>query len=123
MTTFIIIAFIITTFVVILFNSLIRKRNQCAESFSGIQVQMKRRYDLIPNLVEAVKGYKKYEEKSLETIIKARNSQINQTSISEMAKTEETIQTGLKSIFAIQTAKSFVIFPDSTVSTQTFSSV
>ena len=60
-------------FIIGIFNALVRLRNQVDNAWSQIDVQLKRRHDLIPNLVEAVKGYAKHERETLESVIKARN--------------------------------------------------
>jgi len=65
-----------------IYNSLIRARNKVRNAFAQIDTQLQRRFDLIPNLVETVKGYAKHENKTLEDVIKARNSFVN-------AKTDE----------------------------------
>src|SRR3982751_2183455 len=64
-------------FVVSLYNSLVGARNGYKNAFAQIDVQLTRRYDLIPNLVETVKGYMKHERETLEAVIKARNSAVN----------------------------------------------
>ena len=63
----------IALFVVAIYNSLVQKRNRIEEALGQIQVQLKRRHDLIPNLVETVKGYMKHEQQTLENVTKARN--------------------------------------------------
>jgi LemA protein len=87
--------------VIIIFNSLIRKRNRVKNAWSDIEVQLKRRYDLIPNLIEVVKGYKEYEASVLENVVKARTNAINQNSLSEKAKAENILSEALKSLFAV----------------------
>ena len=62
---------------VAIYNALVRLRNQYKNSFAQIDVQLKRRYDLIPNLVETVKGYMSHEKETLDSVIKARNSAYN----------------------------------------------
>jgi LemA protein len=64
-------------FVVSLYNQLVTHRNRYKNAFSQIDVQLKRRYDLIPNLVEVVKKYMQYEKETLEAVIKARNSAVS----------------------------------------------
>ena len=60
-----------------IYNSLVQKRVRCREAWSQIDVQLKRRYDLIPNLIETVKGYAAHERETLENVIKARQTAIN----------------------------------------------
>src|SRR5919109_4637643 len=64
---------VIAIWVVIIYNGLVALRNRYKNAFSQIDVQLKRRYDLIPNLVETAKGYLKHERETLEAVIKARN--------------------------------------------------
>ncbi|MEK7123197.1 MAG: LemA family protein, partial [Patescibacteria group bacterium] len=71
---------------VVLFNSLIAHRNRVDESWSDIDVQLKRRYDLIPNLVEAVKGYMQHERGTLEAVTQARAAAMNAQSVQEHAQ-------------------------------------
>lgn len=63
--------------VIAIYNRLVTQRNRYKNAFSQIDVQLKRRYDLIPNLVEVVKGYMKHERETLEAVIQARNSAVN----------------------------------------------
>ena len=63
--------------VIAIYNGLVTQRNRYKNAFSQIDVQLKRRYDLIPNLVEVVKGYMKHERETLEAVIQARNSAVN----------------------------------------------
>ncbi len=71
-----------------IFNSLIRLRNQVKNAWSQIDVQLKRRHDLIPNLLEAVKGYMKHERETLENITAYRSQAMNATTVGEKAKAE-----------------------------------
>ena len=68
---------LVLLWLVLTYNGLVRLKNLLKEAWSGIDVQLKRRYDLIPNLVEAVKGYMTYERETLEAVIEARNSAVN----------------------------------------------
>ena len=80
MMTLLIVGGIVLLLVVIvagIYNSLVIARNRYKNAYSQIDVQLKRRYDLIPNLVEAVKGYMTYERETLEAVIEARNSAVN----------------------------------------------
>jgi LemA protein len=92
---------------IFLYNSLIGSKNRVDEAWSDIEVQLKRRYDLIPNLVETVKGYAKQESTVLENVIKARNvaMQTNHDgSNAELAKDENMLSGALKSVFALSEA-------------------
>ena len=65
---------IVALWAIAAYNRLVRQRNEIGNAFAQIDVQLKRRYDLIPNLVETVKGYMKHERDALEAVIKARNT-------------------------------------------------
>jgi LemA protein len=80
---FLIALFLFCVFVVMLYNKLVKLRNLSENATSDIDVQLKRRYDLIPNLVETVKGYAKHEEKTLEKVINARNRAISVNQVSD----------------------------------------
>lgn len=82
------------------YNSLIKYRNWVKESWSQIDVQLKRRHDLIPNLVNTVKGYATHEKETLEKVIQARSQLIN-GSPQERIEADNQIQGALKSIFAL----------------------
>ena len=83
------------------YNKFIRMRNDCDEAFSTMDVYLKKRYDLIPNLVETVKGYAKHENKTLEAVIQARNMAMNSKSAEEQIKNENILSGTLKSLFAV----------------------
>jgi len=95
-----IIAVVIVLFLIYIYNSLIRLRMRVNNAWAQIDVQLKRRYDLIPNLVEAVKGYMKHEKGVLENVTKARASLVSGT-MDEKAKASNQITQALKSIFAV----------------------
>lgn len=84
-----------------LYNSLVRSRNQVDEAWSDIEVQLKRRYDLIPNLVETVKGYARQESSVLENVTKARTMAMQAGSMEERLKDENMLSGALKSLFAV----------------------
>jgi len=87
--------------VIIIFNSLITLRIRSEEAWSDINVQLKRRYDLIPNLVSSVKSYAKHEKDVFEKVTKARADAIDAGSIKEKEKAENELSKTLKSIFAV----------------------
>ena len=84
-----------------IYNGLVSKRVRCKEAWSQIDVQLKRRYDLIPNLVETVKGYASHEQETLERVIQARNSAISANGVQDQAAAENMLTGALKSIFAL----------------------
>ena len=86
---------------VFIFNSLITSRNRVDESWSDIEVQLKRRYDLIPNIVNTVKGYAKHESGVLESVTKARSQAMQAGTAAEHAKAENMLSQTLKSLFAV----------------------
>lgn len=90
-------------YVVAVYNGLISLKNRVMEAWSDIEVQMKRRYDLIPNLVETVKGYAKHESGTLEKVIQARNMAmaVPKGSVKEVAESENILTGALKSVFAL----------------------
>jgi LemA protein len=83
------------------YNSLITAKVRVGEAFSQIDVQLKRRADLIPNLVETVKGYAKHEKDLLEEVTKARSSLLNANGVADKAKANNQLAETLKSIFAL----------------------
>ncbi|GGL51520.1 LemA family protein [Sporolactobacillus putidus] len=102
MATIIIIAVIaiIVIYFIVSYNGLVKYRNWVQESFSQIDVQLKRRHDLIPNLVETVKGYAKHERETLSRVIEARNQLISGTP-QQRIEADNQIEGALKSIFAL----------------------
>ncbi len=89
---------------VAMYNGLIKLKNRVKEAWSDIDVQLKRRYDLIPNLVETVKGYAKHESETLENVIKARNEAMATQKGGDakaQAEAENMLSSTLKSIFAL----------------------
>jgi LemA protein len=83
------------------YNRFIKLVTRAKEAWSDISVQMKRRYDLIPNLVETVKGYASHEQETLEKVIEARNMAMQATSTVEHAQAENMLTGTLKSLFAL----------------------
>lgn len=83
------------------YNGLITRRNRVQESWSDIDVQLKRRYDLIPNLVEAVKGYMKHERETLQKVTEARTTAMGAKTMADHARAENMLTETLKSLFAV----------------------
>ena len=86
------------------YNNLVRGRNRVDEGWSQIDVQLKRRYDLIGNLVETVKGYASNEKETLEKVTQARNMAIQAGTVKEQAQAENMLTGALKSLFAVSEA-------------------
>jgi len=90
--------------VISIYNKLVRLRNTVKSSWSDIDVQCKKRYDLVPNLVETVKGYAAHEKSVFENVTKARSMAMQATTPAEMAKAENMFRDTLKSLFAVAEA-------------------
>lgn len=86
------------------YNSLVTLRNRVREAWSQIDVQLKRRASLIPNLIETVKGYAKHEKELLENVTKARTAMVGATSPHEKAAANDVLTGALKSLFAVAEA-------------------
>ena len=95
------IVFILLVWFIGTYNGLIRLRNQTDEAWSDIDVQLKRRYDLIPNLVETVKGYASHESTVFQKVTEARTAAMSATHPAEQAKAENMLTGALKSLFAV----------------------
>jgi LemA protein len=91
-------------FFVFAYNALVALRNRIDNAWSQIDVQLKRRHDLIPNLVETVKGYAKHEKMVFESVTKARADALGAQTVAERAKAENELSRTLKSIFAVAEA-------------------
>ena len=87
--------------VIFIYNSLVRLKNQVENAWAQIDVQLKRRYDLIPNLVDTVKGYMKHEKQVLENITKARSAIGQAESVKDKAEANNQLTDTLKSLFAV----------------------
>ncbi len=96
----ILLAFVIF-FVIRTYNSLVQLRNRVRNSWSQIDVQLKRRYDLIPNLVEVVKDYMEYEQETLQRVIEARNQAIDASGVKEQGAAENMLTGALRQLFAL----------------------
>ena len=95
---------LIVIFVIGMYNSLVRLKVTCDNAWADIDVQLKRRYDLIPNLVETVKGYAGHEKGTLEAVINARNRAMTATGPADKAQAENMLSGALKSLFALSEA-------------------
>jgi len=104
--TFIILVVIVVLGIALVatYNGLIRSRVRVDEAWSDITIQLKRRYDLIPNLVSTVKGYAAHESKVFEEVTAARTQAMNATGIAQKAESENALAGTLKSLFAVSEA-------------------
>ncbi len=101
----IVILVVLVLFIVLSFNSLVTLRNRAQEAWADIEVQLKRRYDLIPNLVNAVKGYATHESSVFENVTKARANAMNSQGANKgHAEVENMLSGALKSLFAVSEA-------------------
>ncbi len=92
------------SFFIYYYNRFITLRNQVDEAWSGVDVQLKRRYDLIPNLVETVKGYAKHERGTFESVVRARNEALKAQTPAEKSKAEAALTVALRGLFALAEA-------------------
>jgi len=92
---------IVGVYILAVYNGLITTRNRVKESWSGIDVQLKRRTDLIPNLIETVKGYAKHEKSVFENVTKARSALLGAKSAKDAAQADNILTGALKSLFAV----------------------
>ena len=90
--------------IVVMYNGLVRSNVRVDEAWSDITVQLKRRADLIPNLVETVKGYAKQEKEVFENVTKARSAIVNANGVKETAEADNMLTGALKSVFAVAEA-------------------
>lgn len=108
MTTLIVILVLIAAAIIIYaisaYNSLVNLRNKVANSWSQIEVQMKRRFDLIPNLLETVKGYAAHEKQTLEAVVQARNSFMSAGSHQDVIKANSELSNGLNRLMVVAEA-------------------
>ncbi len=106
MITIILIAVVVLLllYVIVTYNGLVRLRNRIQNAWAQIDVQLRRRYDLIPNLVETVKGYAAHEKGTFEAVTQARANAINAQGPAEQAQAENMISGALKSLFAVSEA-------------------
>lgn len=91
-------------YIISVYNLLVRKRSMMEEGWSGIDVQLKKRHNLIPNLVETVKGYAKHEQETLDQVITARNSALKADTVKTQTAAEQQLNTALANVFALSEA-------------------
>lgn len=95
---------VVALFLWVTYNSLVKLKIRVDEAWSDITVQLKRRFDLIPNLVESVKGYAKHESGVFEKVTEARANALNAQGVQETAQAENMLEGALKSLFAVAEA-------------------
>jgi len=121
-----IIPLLLLAWVAAMYNSLVRVRNACDESWSDIDTELRRRYNVIPNLIETVKGYAKHEQEVLEKVIQARNAAAaNHGSPESQARDENVLAGSLRQLFALaenypdlKANQNFLQFQDELVHTE-----
>ena len=96
-----VIVLLIATFLVVLYNRLVRLRNRVENAWAQIEVQLRRRYDLIPNLVETVKGYASHERATFEEVTKARMAAQQARTVPEQAEAENFLTAAIGRLFAV----------------------
>lgn len=101
LTLFLVIAVLVIIAVIVIYNKLVRLRTTVKSSWSDIDVNLKKRYDLVPNLVETVKGYAGHEKSVFENVSLARSAAMKATSPADKAKSENMFTETLKSLFAV----------------------
>ena len=101
---FIVLALAIGGYLIALYNGLVSTNQQTNEAWSDIDVQLKRRYDLIPNLMETVKGYAKHEKEVFSQVSEARSAAMGASSVEEKNAAENQLSQTLKSLFAVSEA-------------------
>jgi len=106
------IVIVVAVMAVAIYNRLVVLRNRVDNGWSQIDVQLKRRYDLIPNLVETVKGYRDFEASTLEKVVQARSAAMGAQTVQEQSQAENVLSGALKSLFALAEA-----YPDLKAST------
>ena len=95
---------LVVVLLVVLYNGLVRLRNRIEGAWAQIDVQLRRRHDLIPNLVETVKGYVKHERETLEAVVAARNAAVQPHGVAEQAQSENVLTGALRQLFAVAEA-------------------
>ena len=104
LTVLLVIVAALAAFVIAIYNKLVKNKNLVEEGWSGIETQLKRRANLIPNLIETVKGYASHEREALEEVTKLRTRAMGQTDIEERGRTEGLLSAALGKLFAVAEA-------------------
>jgi LemA protein len=99
-----VIVVLVVVFVIGQYNSLVRLRNETQNAWAQVDVVLRRRYDLVPNLVETVKGYAAHERETLEAVIQARSGAIDASAVTEQADSENMLSGALRRLFALSEA-------------------
>lgn len=96
---------VVTLFIIIgIYNRLVALRQTCNQAWSDIDVQLKQRYDLVPSLVETVKGYAKHEKETFDAVVKARQMAMDAGTVKDQAGAENMLTSALRSVFALAEA-------------------
>jgi LemA protein len=99
-----VVVILLVVFVIVIYNGLVSLRVQCDNAWADIDVQLKRRHDLVPNLVETVKGYAAHEKGTLEGVVAARNRAVSAQGPAEKAGAESLLSSALRQVFALAEA-------------------
>ncbi|MBQ7031752.1 MAG: LemA family protein [Bacilli bacterium] len=97
----IIVVVLLVLYVISVYNSLVNLKNKVEDQASQIDVELKRRFDLVPNLVETVKGYTKHEKETLENVVKARNSYVSADNLGDQLKADGELTNAISKLFAL----------------------
>jgi len=100
----VVVAVVVLGWIVAAYNGLVRRRNAVTNAWSQVDVQLKRRYDLVPNLVETVRGYAAHERQTFDSVTAARAAAVAAQGPVEQAKAENALSTTLRSLFAVSEA-------------------
>ncbi|MEM1132020.1 MAG: LemA family protein [Pseudomonadota bacterium] len=98
------VAVVLALGVIVIYNQLVAMRQTCRQGWADIDAQLRQRHDLIPNLVNAVKGYAEHEKSTLEEVIKARNNAVSAQQPGDLAKAEDILSSALRKLFALAEA-------------------
>ncbi len=97
----IVIVVLLIIYVIAVYNSLVSLRNKVGDQFSQIDVELKRRFDLVPNLIETIKGYTKHEKETFKEVVEARNTYANANGMGEQLKADGELTNAINKLFAL----------------------